>query len=302
MNTITPPFLSVGDTVAVISTARKVDRDFIESASGVIRSWGYEVKWGQNLFAENDQFAGTDDQRLSDLNDAIRDPEVSAIFCARGGYGTARLVDRMDLSALTAQPKWIIGYSDITALHSHIFRQTRIMSIHGSMPVNFASNTPEARESLRAQLSGKTETLSAPSHTLNRPGKAEGIMIGGNLSVLYSLIGSASQPICTDKILFLEDLDEYLYHVDRMMLSLKRSGMLANLAGIIIGGMTDMNDNTVPYGKTAEEIIAEHVAQYDFPVCFGFPSGHIDDNRAWIHGKKVKLVVKDNQLSLLNHC
>lgn len=301
MPMVCPPFLRPDDEVCIISTARKVDPEFIEQAKGELESWGLKVHFGQHLFGAENQFSGTDRERLTDLNNAIRDPKVKAIFCARGGYGTARIADGMDVEALSKQPKWIVGYSDITALHSHIYRHLGLCTIHGSMPVNFAQNTPEALHSLRALLTGSRIEYSASNHQLNRNGSAEGQLIGGNLSVLFSLLKSPSEMDFRGCVLFIEDLDEYLYHIDRMMLNLKRAGLLANLAGLVVGGMTDMRDNTVPFGETAEEIIAGHVSHYSYPVCFGFPSGHIDNNQAWIHGKKIRLVVNDNQPSLLNY-
>ncbi len=301
MVTVTPPYLLPGDTIALVAPSRKVSADFIHFATSLIESWGYRVKEGKHLFASDHQFAGSDAQRASDLNDAIRDPEVKAIFSARGGYGATRLLEEFDVSAFAKSPKWIVGYSDSTAFLHHIFRETGVQTIHGSMPVNFETNSPEALLSLQHLLSGKTISYEAPAHELNRPGIAEGLMIGGNLSVIFSLLGSASQIDTRGHILFLEDLDEYLYHIDRMMLALHRAGMLNQLAGLVVGGMTDMRDNEVPFGKNAEEIVVEHVSQFDFPVCFGFPSGHISNNLAWIHGKKIRLEVNDHQPSSLNH-
>lgn len=301
MAPITPPSLLPGDTIALVAPSRKVSEDFILSATAEIQSWGYNVKPGKHLFATDHQFAGSDAQRVADLNDAIRDPEVKAIIAARGGYGATRLLEELDVSAFAKNPKWIVGYSDSTALHHHIFRETGVQTIHGSMAVNFEKNSPEALMSLRHLLSGKTISYEMPVHALNRSGIAEGMMVGGNLSVIFSLLGSASQIDTRGCILFLEDLDEYLYHIDRMMLALQRAGMLTYLAGMMVGGMTDMRDNEVPFGKTAEEIIADHAARFDFPVCFGFPSGHFPNNIAWIHGKKIRLEVNDHQPSSLNH-
>lgn len=302
METLTPPPLQQGDTVAIISTARKVQPGFIEKARAVIEGWGYQVRLGANLYAEEHQFAGNDSARRDDLAFALRDPDVKGIFCARGGYGTARMLEGIDFKAVRLQPKWVVGYSDVTALHCHLYRHAGIQSLHGSMPVNFEENTGEALDSMRILLEGHAIGYSAPQSRLNRSGEAEGEMVGGNLSVLYSLMGTPSEVNMEGKILFLEDLDEYLYHIDRMMVTLKRAGKLRQLAGLVVGSMTDMHDNTVPFGKTAEEIIAFHVATYSFPVCFGFPSGHIADNRAWVHGKKIRLTVKNDQPSSLNHC
>ena len=302
MEALAPPALKPGDTIALVSTARKVDVSFIEYAERTLASWGFKTRRGDNLFKVHHQFAGSDAARRADLRAALENPDIKAVICARGGYGTARIIDDIDFSVLDRNPKWVAGYSDVTALHSHIYNKAGLQSIHGTMPVNFADNTPESLESLRLLLTGNFLSYTAPSHRLNRTGKAEGVMLGGNLSVLYSMAASASELNTAGAVLFLEDLDEYLYHIDRMMLALKRADKLAKLAGLVVGGMTDMRDNAMPFGKTAEEIIAEHTAAYAYPVCFSFPAGHITGNRAWLHGKKVRLTVKNDQPSSLNHC
>ncbi len=300
MAKITPSNLSPGDEIHIISTARFVEIAFIQNAIETLENQGFKVVTGKNLFEQDHQFAGTDAGRLADLNAAIRNPKCRAILCARGGYGTARIIDGMDLLSLKSDPKWIVGYSDITALHNHVYTQIGLESIHGTMPVNFSTNSFESIDSLTFILSGKEVSYKFPQHQFNRSGEGVGEMVGGNLSVIYSLLGSTSSLNTDGKILFLEDLDEYLYHVDRMMLAMDRSGKLKNLAGLIIGGMSDMNDNTVPFGKSAEEIISERVAEYRFPVVFGFPAGHLPDNRAWIHGKKRRLIVQNDQPSLVS--
>lgn len=302
MEILTPPPLQQGDTIAIISTARKVHQGFIDHAKSLIESWGYKVKLGAHLFDKEHQFAGNDIARRADLAAALGDPAVKAIFCARGGYGTARILEGIDYKEVRNHPKWVVGYSDATALHNHLYRQAGIQSIHGSMPVNFEENTAEALDSLRILLEGNAVTYTSPQSRFNREGECEGEMVGGNLSVIYSLMGTPSEIDTAGKVLFLEDLDEYLYHIDRMMVTLKRAGKLRQLAGLVVGSMTDMRDNQVPFGKTAEEIIASQVAAYNYPTCYGFPSGHIADNRAWIHGKKVRLTVKNDQPSSLNHC
>ncbi len=302
MTHIIPSFLSKQDKITIVAPARFVERSFIDFAVDMIRERGFQVSLGNNLFVRRNQFAGSDSERIADFNDAIRDPECRAILCARGGYGTTRLLKSIDWDAWNDDPKWVVGYSDITALHSSVYNRLNMESIHGSMPVNFQKNSPTAVDDLFGILMGNTADQYFEHDVLNRPGQAEGILVGGNLSVLYSLLGSKEQLDTAGKILFLEDLDEYLYHMDRMMLALDRAGMLENLAGFIIGGMTDMNDNEVPFGATAREIIAERVAKYHYPVAFGFPAGHIDDNRPWTHGKKRRLTVLNDQPSSLNHC
>lgn len=295
---IKPAYLKEGDLVRIISTARKVDRDVIEKAANLIRSWGLNVDCGNNLFSVDNQYAGSDDERRSDLQDALNDSNVKAILCARGGYGTLRLIDGLDFSSFENLPKWIIGYSDVTVLHCHIQQVLGIESIHAPMPLGFADNTTSCLENLRNVLLGKEISYDFPSHELNRTGSCSGEIIGGNLSILYALQGSESFPSLKNKVLFLEDLDEYLYHIDRMILSLKRSGTFKELAGLLIGGMTDMNDNQVPFGKSAHEIIREHVEEYDYPVAFNFPAGHINDNNPIILGRGVDFKVEQKSSSL----
>jgi muramoyltetrapeptide carboxypeptidase len=299
MQAHTPRYLQPGDEIRLISTARTADKSYIDLAVSEIEKRGYKATLGKHLFSKSNQFAGTDEERLADLNDAIRDKNVRAILCAKGGYGTARLLEEVNEYAFHQDPKWICGYSDVTALHSHIYNVFMTQSLHSCMPVGFANYTPEAMNSLFDQLAGNEVRYQFAPHDLNRQGNAEGVMIGGNLSVLYSLLGSTAQVSPSGKILFIEDLDEYLYHIDRMMLALDRARILENLSGLVVGGMTDMNDNAVPFGKTAEEIISERVAEYDFPVAFNFPSGHFNDNRTWVHGKKRRLTVRNGQPSLL---
>lgn len=289
---IQAPPLQKGDQVGIISTARKIDLDSLQAAIKLLESWGLKVILGTNLFEEDHQFAGTVAQRCMDLQAMIDNPNIKGIICARGGYGTVQLIDQIDFSSLHKQAKWIAGYSDVTVLHAHL-HQLGIASLHSSMPINFAQNTSESLESLGDALFGRDLHYSIPSHPFNREGIARGPLIGGNLSILYSLMGSPSDMNTDGKILFLEDLDEYLYHVDRMMMNLKRSNKLKNLAGLIVGGMSDMNDNTIPFGKTAKEIIRAAVSEYNYPVCFDFPAGHIDDNRCLPLGLEAKLIVAE---------
>jgi len=289
----TPTSLKTGDKIAIISTARKISQEELKLAIEMFRKWGFDAVYGRNLFRENHQFAGSDQERTEDLQWALDDENIKAVICARGGYGTVRIIDNIDFSKFQQNPKWIIGYSDVTVLHSHIQKQLGIETIHATMPINFPKdgNENETLTSLKNALHNNNIQYTINSHPLNRIGNAEGILVGGNLSILYSLIGTASDINTDGKILFIEDLDEYLYHIDRMMMNLKRNGKLANLAGLIIGGMSEMNDNTIPFGKTAEEIISASVAEYSYPVCFHFPAGHQDDNRALILGRKIILNV-----------
>ncbi len=289
--------LKAGDKIAVVATARKICAEELVFATNTIKSWGLQPVLGNNIFAIKDQFAGSDAQRAEDLQWAIDDIEIKAILIARGGYGTLRIVDTVNFEKLKTYPKLIIGYSDVTVLHSHIHTHIGIPTLHATMPINFSKNA-EAVETLRKCLFGETVSFQFQSNTLNKKGDATGILVGGNLSLLYALSGTESDIDTKGKILFVEDLDEYLYHIDRMMLNLKRSGKLENLAGFVIGGFTDMKDNTISFGKTVEEIILDAVKEYNFPVCFNFPAGHIDRNLALFLGKEINLKVGEANCSL----
>lgn len=294
----TPEYLKKGDSIGIISTARKISKKELESSLKFIESWGFNIVFGKSIGAEDDQFAGNDDLRAADLQKMLDNPEIKAIWCAKGGYGTVRIIDKIDFSSFIKHPKWVIGYSDVTVLHSHI-HNLGIETLHAQMVSGLETKTKETSDSLLDVLLGKNYKISYKTlNSLNRPGASKGELIGGNLSMLYSLCGSKSSINTDGKILFIEDLDEYLYHIDRMIMNLKRNGMFENLAGLIVGGMTEMNDNTIPFGKTAEEIIWGIVKDYDFPVCFNFPAGHVEDNRALIMGREVELNVHDSGINV----
>jgi muramoyltetrapeptide carboxypeptidase len=288
---ITPKYLQKGDNVSIVAPAGKIARENVESAVRVLNSWGLNVKQGDNLFHDHFQYSATDVQRFGDLQNVLNDPAVKAIICARGGYGSIRIIDQLDFTVFRKNPKWLIGFSDITVFHAHINKNFRIETIHGPMAAGLAEAV--SAESLRKALFGETLSYTFPGHMLSRKGKAGGELVGGNLAILCSLIGSESEPDTRRKILFIEDVGEYLYRLDRMMQQLKRAGKLDKLRGLIVGGITDMKDNGSPFGKSPYEIIAEAVQEYDYPVCFGFPAGHMDDNRALILGRKVNLNVDD---------
>ncbi|TAL62908.1 MAG: LD-carboxypeptidase [Bacteroidetes bacterium] len=288
---ISPPALKKGDKIGIIAPARKISREEIQFAVDTFEKWGLKVVFGKNLFGSENQFSGSDPQRKEDLQKMLDDDSVKAIISARGGYGTLRIIDKIDFKKFKAKPKWIIGYSDITVLHSHIHQNFGVETLHATMCINF-NKDEESADTLRKYLFGEKNPYSIKTHPLNRKGSGEGSLVGGNLSLLYALKGSRSGISTSGKILFIEDLDEYLYHIDRMMISLKRAGKLSHLEGLIIGGMTDMKDNQVPFGKTAEEIICESVAEFDYPVCFGFPAGHTTKNLALLFGRRAKLKVE----------
>lgn len=291
---IIPAYLKPGDSVAIIATARKISQEEIQPAVALLESYGLSVLLGPNLFAVEHQFAGSDEQRTHDLQWALNHKEVKAIIIARGGYGTVRLINHLDFTGFINHPKWLVGYSDVTVLHNAIHK-LGVASLHATMPINFNKNEV-ATNSLMDALFGKHKMVYATHHPLNRSGKAKAPIVGGNLSLLYSLCGTKYDIDTKEKILFIEDLDEYLYHIDRMMMQLKLSGKLEYLEGLIVGGMTDMKDNAIPFGRTAEEIIFDAVKEYDFPVCFNYPAGHIDRNMALFFGEEGFLSVKPEEV------
>lgn len=293
-----PPNLQKGDKVAIVSTARKLSLDELEYSLTIIKGWGLEPIFSDKLFAVDNQFAGTTAVRTANFQEALDNQEIKAIICAKGGYGTVKIIDNLDFTKFIKQPKWICGYSDVTVLHNHINQNFGIETLHSAMPLGFKDNTEAALTSLKESLFGVPQIYTCKANELNVVGEADGELVGGNLSIIYSLTGTKSQLNTNGKILFIEDLDEYLYHIDRMMMNLDRAGMLSELAGLVVGGMTDMNDNTVPYGKTAKEIILETVNKYKYPVCFDFPAGHLDDNRTLIMGRNAHLKVSKEEIQL----
>ncbi|MCB0735188.1 MAG: LD-carboxypeptidase [Bacteroidetes bacterium] len=283
-----PRSLRPGDHVRILSTARKVDMDFILRAADVLRSWGLSVSFGKTLELAEDQFAGSRSARIADLQMALDDENVHAIWCARGGYGTVSLLDDLDFSSFKHHPKWVIGYSDVTGLLNHLYA-LGYASIHGPMPVNVKEPTSVDLLHLHDLLVGKSITYQLSTHELNVPGNCAGPLVGGNLSVVYSILGSNSMASWDGCVLFLEDLDEYLYHIDRMMLNIKRNGLLDGLAGVIVGGLTDMHDNAVPFGRMAEEIVSDYIRPLNIPLYFNFSAGHVRPNLPFIVGEAVTI-------------
>ncbi len=292
MNMMTPARLQKGDTIAILATARKNIDDNLKPALDLLHSWGLEAVIGSSIGLDDNQLAGTDAQRAADFQAQLDNPNIKAIWCVRGGYGTIRMIDLLDFTQFKENPKWIIGFSDVTVLHNHL-NTMGFKSIHGIMPISVPKASPQAIESLRKSLFGEKITYEIDPFTMNRFGTASGELVGGNLSILYSVLGSPSAIDCIDKILFLEDLDEYLYHIDRMMMNLKRNGCLESIKGIIVGSMTKMKDNDIPWGKNALEIIEDVTKKYNIPVLYNFPAGHIQDNRALIMGSKVTIDVNE---------
>ena len=294
---IRPNYLKEGATVAIVSTARRISKKELIPAITILKKRGLKVVLGTSIGAEDHQFAGNDELRTSDFQTMLDHPEIDAIWCARGGYGTVRIIDQLDFSNFKNYPKWIIGYSDITVLHAHL-HQLGIETLHAQMPLFIETKSDATINSIKETLFGEKYEIIIPSEKNNINGIASGQLIGGNLSILYSLCGSPSALNTKGKILFIEDLDEYLYHIDRMLQNLKRNGMFDQLEGLIVGGMTQMHDNETPFGKSAEEIILSICSEYNFPIAFNFPAGHVDDNRALIMGRIVSLEVLKNEVSL----
>lgn len=293
-----PPSLQRGQRVAIVSTARKIMAEELAHAQNILNDWGVEVVLGESIASDFHQFAGDDELRRRDFQRQLDDPDIHAILCARGGYGTARIVDELDFSRFAQQPKWIAGFSDITVLNCHLLR-LGYASIHGVMPALFGqAGGAMAVESLRRALFGEVINYQAPDMPHNRFGSATGELVGGNLSLLHTLTGTPSQVSFAGRILFLEDLDEYLYHIDRMMLHLHRSGQLAGLTGLVVGHFSLMRDNVVPFGATAYDVIDRYAQLYDFPVAYGFPIGHEPENGAVVVGRVVRLTVTDSGSSI----
>lgn len=289
---IVPPPLRPGDAIAIIPTARAIAADELQAAIALAESWGLQVRLGAGVGRKRFQQAGTAEERAEDLRAALADDQVKAIWCARGGYGTVHLLEHVDLSVLRERPKWVIGFSDVTVLHSAL-HHLGLCSLHAQMPFHIAEKDPRTVASLHAALFGTPRSISSQGHPLDRPGTAEGVLTGGNLSILYALRGTPYDLDTRGKILFIEDLDELLYHTDRMVMNLKLGGLFDGLAGLVVGTMTDMHDKNPedPFGLSAEAIVARAVEGRPYPVCYDFPAGHVRDNRALALGQKAKLSV-----------
>lgn len=296
-----PGKLSKGDAVAIVATARFMDKADIERASSIIKNAGFKVVLGSNLDLVDNQYSGSDKERANALQAQLDNPNIKAIFCARGGYGTVRIMQFLDWSKFQENPKWILGFSDVTVLHSHLSQVLQVQSIHCTMPITMINNDhPETQKSnklLFESLKSNANQFTFKSSLIHNQNNFSGVTIGGNLSILYSLLGSEDCINTEGKILFIEDLDEYLYHIDRMMVALKRAGKLNKLKGILIGGMSDMNDNQIPFGKNAIQIIEEHTAEYGYPVVFDFPAGHQKNNYPIIMGKVTSISFEGNSVT-----
>ncbi len=299
-----PPYLKKGDTIGLVAPAGFMAIEKMQACVETLDAWGYTVKMGATTHSEStNYFSGTDEERLADLQQLLDDRNVKAILCVRGGYGSSRIIDRLDFRKFRKHPKWLIGFSDITVFHTHLLSRYKIASLHAPMAGAFndgESNNAFVR-SLCDTLDGKPQHYQSAPHPLNREGSAKGMLVGGNLSLLAHLCGTDSDLRTKNRILFLEDVGEYLYNVDRMLLQLKRSGKLDKLAGLIIGGFTDMKDTERSFGKAIHDLVYEHIREYDYPVCFDFPVSHEKENYALKVGAQYHLQVQKERVSLIDH-
>ena len=298
--TIIPPYLKPGDTIGLVCPAGYMPTEKYQTCIETLSNWGFKVVIGKTPGHQYNYFSGTDDERLQDLQQMMDDKNIKAILCARGGYGTGRIIDRLDFKKFKKSTKWLIGFSDITVLQSHLFSKYKIASLHAPMAAAFNDEEYKNQyvQSLHDALIGRKANYSAEGNILNQKGKVAGILVGGNLSLLVNMIGTPSDIKTKNKILFIEEVGEYIYTADRMMYQLKRSGKLDQLKGLIIGRFSDMKDTTTPFGKTIEEAIKDLVKDYDYPVCFGFPVSHDKENYALKIGVKYKLNVSPTLVEL----
>ena len=294
-NTI--PSLKKGDLIYITAPAKAIEKEYILFAKGFFEKQGFRVLISEHCLGAFNYFSGTDAERLADLQFGIDNPEVKAIFCARGGYGCIRIVDQIQWASMLREPKWLIGYSDITIFHQRLQR-FELPSIHGTMPFNFEKNSPEALETLLKALMSEKYSISCANDKFNKLGTVQGKLVGGNLSILYSLLGTDDQIDYSDTILFIEDLAEHLYHIDRMLFAFEKAGVFNKIKGLIVGGMTDLQDTDTPFGQTIEEIILSHFQYRKIPIGFNFPSGHIPDNRSLVLGKISELVINESETIL----
>ncbi len=297
---IIPSYLSPGDTIGVMCPSGFMPEEKYSTCIKVLKEWGYYVKEGNTLRSQYNYFSGTDEQRLNDLQQMLDDEDVKAILFARGGYGLTRIIDRINFKKFKKRPKWIVGYSDVTLLQCHIFKQYKIPTLHAPMAAAFNDGGYENQYvlSLKNALAGGKTNIDFPFHQLNKTGQAVGKLIGGNLSLLAHITGTKSQVKMKGKILFIEDIGEYIYHIDRMLYQLKRSGQLDELTGLIVGGFTDMKDTVIPFGYDVYNTIYDLVKDYPYPVCFHFPVGHQIENFTVKIGVEHHLYVEENHVLL----
>ena len=296
-----PPYLKKGATIGITCPAGFMAGEKAQTCITVLQQWGYQVMVGKTLGSNSQNyFSGSDEDRRDELQAMLDDKNINAILCGRGGYGVGRIIDELDFTKFKKHPKWIVGFSDITVLHSHIYSNLKIATLHAPMAAAFNDDgfKNEFIQSLQKAIAGKKATYKAAVHPFNKPGTATGELVGGNLSLLAHLTGTSSDINTKNKILFIEDIGEYIYNIDRMLYQIKRSGKLDKLAGLIIGGFTDMKDTERPFGKTVQEVIREIIAEYNYPVCFNFPVSHGRENYALKVGCKYALTVTHKKVQL----
>lgn len=298
---IQPPFLKKGDTIGILAPGKKIPVDTIKYSVNMIESWGYHVKIGKNVLSSSHSYlSGSDVERIIDLQSMLDDDSIHAILCARGGYGTTRIIDQLDFTSFLERPKWICGFSDVTALHLKL-QKLEVQSIHGTMPILFPiKNAQPSVESVRNTLRGEFFALNGSYHPSNRVGEASGALVGGNLSLLVDSLGTSTEIDTKNKILVIEEVDEYFYKIDRMLTQLKRAGKLKNLSGLVIGYMSSLKETELPFGESIQEIVMRSVNESHYPVGFNFPIGHEDPNSAWIEGitGKLKITQEGSALAL----
>ncbi|MEA1784983.1 LD-carboxypeptidase [Arenibacter sp. GZD96] len=302
MDMIQPNRLVPGDTVAIVAPSGVLHnrKEEIQKAEALLKGWGLHVVVGKHVFKQHGHFAGTDAERAEDFQNAMDNPNIKAIWCARGGYGTVRILDLLDYTQLKQHPKWLLGYSDITALHNQ-FHNLGVETIHAMMCTSLSDDPEEIQytiDTFKDAIFGEPLAYTLKGSPYNKPGTVSGPLVGGNLTLLHTMLGSDTSIDISGKILFIEEIGEYAYHIDRMLQSLKRAGYFENCKGIVVGDITKVRKNTTEFGRTIEEIILDAVADYDFPVAFNMPAGHEKDNRALILGRTVQLLVTKDKASL----
>lgn len=300
---IQPPYLKAGDSVAIVAPSGilKNRTKEVQLAKKLLEGWGLKVVVGDNVFNQNYHFAGTDDERCEDFQKALDNPNIKAVWSARGGYGAVRILDKLDYTKFREQPKWIIGYSDITALHSQV-HNLGVESLHAMMCTSLADDLNDIKETVstfKSAVFGKPMSYELEASNYNKTGNASGLLVGGNLTILHTMLGSNTSLNMDDKILFIEEIGEYAYHIDRMLQSLKRAGYFENCKGVIIGNMSKVKKNTTPWGKPVEQLILDALSDYNFPIVFNMPAGHEKDNRALILGRAVEIKVGKKTSSIV---
>lgn len=300
---IQPPYLKAGDTVAIVAPSGVLNGRTaeIDRAKALLKSWNLNVVVGKHVFKKDNHFAGTDNERCEDFQNALDDPKIKAIWCARGGYGTVRILDKLDYTKFLEQPKWIIGYSDITALHNQL-HNVGVESIHAMMCTSLIDKQDELQETIatmKQAVFGDALSYTLKGSKFNKTGTTTAPLVGGNLTMLHTMLGSETSIDTSGKILFIEEIGEYKYHIDRMLQSLKRAGYFNNCKGLLVGDMTKIRKNTTPWGTSIEQLILDALAEYDFPIAFNMPAGHENDNRALILGRSLEMKVTESKTELI---